>query len=303
MGASPSKSSSADVPPCEGGRAAYEAARNASSNAESSSCPVPEEYRGNLGVYNVYNTKIATPTSGDAAGGGAEAPNAKPARRSWFGFGASALDPRNNMPTEPAQARAPGQRRDLSTARETSTIPKSGTGGTWTYPSPQMFYNALVRKNKAEDVDEADVDSVVMVHNAMNEDTWRRVAQWEKLHRYASGHPMLLRFRGRPDELSPLAMLNVATGGQRPFDRHDWYVDREGREVRYVIDYYFNEEKAGTSEQFDVVVRPALDSVDALVDRLKMNIYIGCAALGIPCPVKTFTGSREDAAGEDALSS
>lgn len=23
-----------------------------------------------------------------------------------------------------------------------------------------------------------------------------------------------------------------------PFDRHDWYVDRCGKEVRYIIDYY-----------------------------------------------------------------
>ena len=37
-------------------------------------------------------------------------------------------------------------------------------------------------------------------------------------------------------------------GGQLPFDRHDWYVDRCGQEVRYVIDFYFHEEKAGTPE-------------------------------------------------------
>ena len=39
-----------------------------------------------------------------------------------------------------------------------------------------------------------------------------------------------------------------------PFDRHDWYVDRCGKEVRYVIDFYFNEDKAGTPE----VGRPCL---------------------------------------------
>lgn len=39
-----------------------------------------------------------------------------------------------------------------------------------------MFYNVLVCKNKVEDVEESDMDSVVMVYNAMNEDTWRRVA-------------------------------------------------------------------------------------------------------------------------------
>lgn len=33
-----------------------------------------------------------------------------------------------------------------------------------------------------------------------------------------------------------------------PFDRHDWTVDRCGKEVRYVIDFYFYDDKAGTPE-------------------------------------------------------
>jgi len=47
---------------------------------------------------------------------------------------------------------------------------------------------------------------------------------------------------------SPLARLQSWLGGQLPFDRHDWYLDRCGEEVRYVIDFYFHEEKAGTPE-------------------------------------------------------
>ncbi len=31
-----------------------------------------------------------------------------------------------------------------------------------------------------------------------------------------------------------------------PFDRHDWFVDRCGEEVRYVIDFYFDDDKAGS---------------------------------------------------------
>jgi hypothetical protein len=30
----------------------------------------------------------------------------------------------------------------------------------------------------------------------------------------------------------------VPNSGIAPFDRHDWYVDRCGREIKYVIDYY-----------------------------------------------------------------
>jgi hypothetical protein len=36
--------------------------------------------------------------------------------------------------------------------------------------------------------------------------------------------------------------------GELPFDRHDWVVDRCGQEVRYVIDFYFYDDKAGTSQ-------------------------------------------------------
>lgn len=47
---------------------------------------------------------------------------------------------------------------------------------------------------------------------------------------------------------SPLAWIRHKLGGPMPFDRHDWTVDRCGKEVRYVIDFYFYDEKAGTPE-------------------------------------------------------
>lgn len=47
---------------------------------------------------------------------------------------------------------------------------------------------------------------------------------------------------------SPLARLRSWLGGPEPFDRHDWTLDRCGRDVRYVIDFYFNDDKAGTPE-------------------------------------------------------
>ena len=70
------------------------------------------------------------------------------------------------MPSEANQKRAPGQKVALNTDREASKIPKSGGdiksgSSTWQYPSAQMFYNAWVRKGKAEDVDENDVATVV----------------------------------------------------------------------------------------------------------------------------------------------
>lgn len=64
-----------------------------------------------------------------------------------------------------------------------------------------------------------------------------------------------------------------------PFDRHDWVVVRpDGTEVRYIIDYYHDDARAGENQvpklhdmdsvkSISVDVRPALDSVDAAVDR------------------------------------
>jgi hypothetical protein len=68
---------------------------------------------------------------------------------------AQPIDPTNQMPANPNQQPAPGQDVPLSTSRVPSHIPKGGTEGeTWTYPSPQMFWNALVRKGKAEGANE-----------------------------------------------------------------------------------------------------------------------------------------------------
>lgn len=50
-----------------------------------------------------------------------------------------------------------------------------------------------------------------------------------------------------------------------PFDRHDWYINRNGKEVRYVIDFY----KGSKRNTFSPVaiyldVRPALDSFSSV---------------------------------------
>ena len=235
---------------------------------------MPEKYR-NQAVYNVYNQRI-----NDSASQGPQAPNL-----------IDILDPKNNMPLEPNQQPCPGQKKLLSTDRVTSNIPKGGTEATWVYPSPQMFFNALRRKGKGDDVTEDDMDAVVHAHNSMNEITWQEVRTWELLHRDHCADPTLLRFQGRPHDLSPLARIRSWFGGPLPFDRHDWYVDRCGKEVRYVIDFYFDEDKAGAPEAFEIVVRPALDSPEAAMDRIKMKIYTTFAEYGLPCPVSGERGA------------
>mmetsp|Transcript_1895 Transcript_1895/g.2814 ORF Transcript_1895/g.2814 Transcript_1895/m.2814 type:complete len:289 (-) Transcript_1895:533-1399(-) len=274
MGNSQSSKKSASVPPAGCPVAPQEKAQG---GAESG-CPVDPKYR-NEAVYNVYSQRLNDPN------------NPLPKNPIQSIQGADVLDPKNNMPLEPNQLPCPGQRLPLSTERVSSNIPKGGTTGTWLYPSPQMVFNALKRKGKGDDVGEGDMDGFIAAHNAMNEGTWQKVAVWELLHRDECPNPTLLRFKGKPHDLSPKALIRTWLGGPEPFDRHDWTIDRCGKEVRYVIDFYFNEEKAGTPQAFELVVRPALDSFEAALDRVKMTIYENFAEWGLPCPITGTSGS------------
>lgn len=201
----------------------------------SSGCPV--KHSGSRQEYNVYGQKI---------------------------------NPDNNMPSNPNQLPNSLQNELLSTDRERSTIPKGGTSDdkTWTYPSAQMFYNALSRKGKLNDTNPQDVPHVVAVHNQMNEQTWHKILQWEAaIH---GTDVRLLKFEGRPHDLSPKATLkHYLLGHPLPFDRHDWMVERgDGTVVRYVLDYYYDDE-GDTSLLVDV--RPAADTMDNIYQRVRMH--------------------------------
>jgi len=203
---------------------------------------------------------------------------------------AKKIDPSNQMPSKADQAMAPGQTKPLSKERVVSAIPKGNTDQTWVYPSPQMFFNSLARKGKLGDMAEEDAEVVVAIHNNMNENTWSKILQWEQLAGMpwampsssssssegqeeggAKKRPTLLKFMGRPFDLSPKAYLKKLLGHPEPFDRHDWIVERGGEEVRYVIDYYHDEGRSEGDEmpqhlqdQHSIKsilldVRPALD--------------------------------------------
>jgi len=208
------------------------------------------------------------------------------------------LDPTNNMPLSNPNALATNslpsarQTAPLPTERVPSTIPKGGAAddtATWTYPSPQMFYNALARKGKLGDTKEEDMESVVALHNNMNEGTWKKVLEWEAVLNPSEeggnggGGPKLSKFMGRPTDLSPKAFLkHYLLGHPLPFDRHDWTVQRaDGTQVRYVIDYYHDdavareEDGSGLPDMHDhdsvksllVDVRPAADGVGEIWGR------------------------------------
>ena len=96
------------------------------------------------------------------------------------------------MPTNLEQMRPGQEALNLSKEREKSSIPKTGSENTWVYPSPQQFYNALLRKNKDPEADS--MDAVVFVHNVVNEETWHAIMDREKMYQESCPNPTLQRF-------------------------------------------------------------------------------------------------------------
>ncbi|KIY51926.1 cytochrome c heme lyase [Fistulina hepatica ATCC 64428] len=185
------------------------------------------------------------------------------------------LNPLNQMPTL-SQAPAFTQSTNLPTERTISSIPRDKTGSRWEYPSPQQFYNALVRKGW--ETPEEHVGTMVDIHNFLNEQAWEEVLKWERRSSPDAENVELARFRGRPGEMSPKARFWMLAGwllparfnSEPPFDRHDWIVRRPktGEEVRYVIDYYSAPPEPDGAPVFSLDVRPALDSFTSVRQRL-----------------------------------
>jgi len=177
-------------------------------------------------------------------------------------------------------ARGPKDKGALSGYRQVSTIPIGQTdlpnhqdkdSTRWTYPSPQMFYNAM--KRKGWQPKEEDMDVVVAIHNTVNERVWEHILRWEELHMSECCQPRLSKFQGRPKDYSPRARILNWLGYKLPFDRHDWIVDRCGEEVRYVIDFYNATSTGPEPVAMHLDVRPALDSFGACFDRMRMFAY------------------------------
>ncbi|XP_032359850.1 holocytochrome c-type synthase isoform X1 [Etheostoma spectabile] len=185
----------------------------------------------------------------------------------------SDIDPANMMPP-PNQKPAPDQPFELPLSRQESTIPRHNTGKKWVYPSEQMFWNAMLRKGwrwREDDLEAHDMTNIIKIHNQNNEQAWQEILKWEALHAdECPCGPSLKRFGGKAKEFSPRARLRHWMGYELPFDRHDWIIDRCGREVRYVIDYYDGEINKD-NYQFSILdVRPAYDSLGAVWDRMKV---------------------------------
>lgn len=158
----------------------------------------------------------------------------------------SKLNPLNYMFANISQERAPNQTVDLPVDRETSSIPRGDTQGNWEYPSPQQMYNAMLRKGYTDTPQDA-VESMVAVHNFLNEGAWTEIQGWERIFgrglkegwekcrrgeeniameaakeefmgrsNSTAPPPRLLRFQGRPQELTPKARMLQMLGWVYP---------------------------------------------------------------------------------------
>jgi len=121
-----------------------------------------------------------------------------------------------------------------------------------------------------DDIKQEDMSHIIKIHNANNEAAWQEVLKWEALRSSECGKPSLKSFGGKAKDFSPRARVRGWLGYEMPFDRHDWIIDRCGKDVRYIIDYYDGDFQPGSHRFAQLDVRPALDSPSAVWDRMKV---------------------------------
>ncbi|KAI5299514.1 holocytochrome c synthase [Ascosphaera atra] len=277
-------------------------------DASSSECPVMNDTRKSecpVDHTNNPNSPFYVPpkdsTSNSLPSGGAP----QEPEQSGASF-MSKLNPLNYMPYLSNKPMSEEQKTKLDTERERSSILRGDRDEEWVYPSDQQMFNALQRKGKGAPED--GIAAMVAVHNQLNEGTWNEIKAWERLlsrpltqawklcsmgeenvsllledeseHLRKEEEPRLSRFQGRPNDLSPRATMFQTLArvfpekydGTPPFDRHDWFVQRQTpsgpKEVRYVIDYYNGGHDPMGQPQFFVDIRPAVDTPSAAFYRM-----------------------------------
>jgi Cytochrome c/c1 heme lyase len=203
-----------------------------------------------------------------------------------------------------AQTPQPDQQIPLDTQRQVSSIPRGSdaasdatpahqlesTSSNWIYPSEQQMYNAM-RKKGWSNVPEESIPVVLQIHNNINERTWSQIQNWEGTTSTEDDALHLVRFQGRPGDVSPKAFLfsNILRLYDPPFDRHDWYVQKAttGRIQRYVIDFYYLPPEHPNMPPIPYIdARPALDHPYALY--LHGRRFLQLAFPGIAAYVKNL---------------
>lgn len=176
----------------------------------------------------------------------------------------------------PTQSLNSAERAALPSNSEDDTGHDTASGN-WVYPSESQFYSAMRRKNHAARA--SDMATIVPIHNAVNERAWSEILRWEK---GKDGEPRLVSFSGDSKKLTPRAWWNgTVRGWKRPFDRHDWVVERDGGagRVEYVIDFYEGKGSEGGlggtgALGFYLDVRPKVNSWEGVKMRMASAVGI-----------------------------
>ncbi|KAI6382239.1 hypothetical protein MCOR25_000828 [Pyricularia grisea] len=200
----------------------------------------------------------------------------------------SSIPRSSTSPNQPAGSTttttAPASSRPVNHEIETGADPHTGN---WIYPSEKMFFEALKRKGTAGDTRPVDMRTVVPIHNAVNERAWKEIKEWEAPYLDGPGGnkcggPKLESFSGLAAKMTPRARFNTLLGYTAPFDRHDWVVDRCGKKIEYVIDFYAGRPGAARQQQqqgpqinFYLDVRPKLNSWEGV--KMRALRFIGAA--------------------------
>ncbi|KAI5926022.1 cytochrome c and c1 heme-lyase [Camillea tinctor] len=259
------------------------------------SCPVDHKAR-DVWIQQARAASGSSPSSSPSSSSPPSAPQSPP----WTSY-----LPRIPFFSRPSAPSSPPGPQTLGTEREVSTIPRTlispsspspspspsssfhppspaapspanheqetgadAASGNWIYPSERMFFDAMRRKG--HDPRTADMRTVVPIHNAVNERAWAEIKAWEEpwVKGSSCDGPRLHSFSGLSTQLSPRARFNTLLGYQAPFDRHDWVVDRCGKEIEYVIDFYAGRSaepaSGGKPLSFYLDVRPKLNSWDGV---------------------------------------
>lgn len=233
------------------------------------SCPVDHSTR-EAWVKNMGGKTAEVNESGKSSTSAEEScPVSPESRKVWMQNSKSSTVPEAVECTSDQIPEMPQYQTDiqLPTEREVSSIPRTGTEQHWVYPSQKQFFEAMLRKQWNPNSE--DMKTVVPIHNEVNERVWNYVKLWEKGQGGEEcGGVQLTSFKGDSKKLTPRAWFrSQILGYSKPFDRHDWTVNRCGKSVDYVIDFYSNESGAGPSVYLDV--RPKLNSFEGIALRCK----------------------------------
>ncbi|CCE65951.1 hypothetical protein TPHA_0N01700 [Tetrapisispora phaffii CBS 4417] len=161
----------------------------------------------------------------------------------------------------------------LPDEREVSSIPRTGHGSNWIYPSEKQFYEAMIRKKWNPEAD--DMKTVVPLHNSVNERVWNCIKNWETAE---ENDLKLTSFKGDAKKVTPRAWIRSnILGLSKPFDRHDWTINRNGKEIDYVIDFYSTDDDDGkknpnATPSIYLDVRPKLNSIEGIKMRVMKSL-------------------------------